>query len=93
MITMRTIICNDSTNDCIDKFEKSLHRFADAFNALQWLLCRNPDIGHHLYDGWYLYVQAPDLLAGTPEIWVLYKFNEDEVSISALHAERSEALE
>lgn len=85
----RTIVLQPSASKACDSFNKEFDRFEEAFDGLQWLLTRNPDKGRRRSTGdiqWHVYVQAPDILAKTPEIWVLYRYDEDEVVIEALNA-------
>ena len=55
-------------------------------------LSRNPDIGYRHQnnnghpDNYRLHIQAADELAKTPEIWVVYTFDENEVVIHEINA-------
>lgn len=69
-------------------------RFEDAFMGLEWLLARSPNRGRRgRIDGANvrIYVQRGDRTAGTPEIWVVYTYNDDQVVIKALRVLESEA--
>jgi hypothetical protein len=62
-------------------------RFDDAWDGLFWLLARRPEaLGVTPLTGQSsprLYVQEGDIAAGAPEIWIVFKFNNDEVEILA----------
>ena len=83
----RTVILENGAQVAVDSYKKSLNRFADSFDALEWLLARSPKNGEVLGGGYYLYVQGADEIAETSEIWVLYKFNIDEVTIYQVYSE------
>ena len=88
--TFRTVVLNDGIDDEIDQLKDTIERFDDTYRALEWILARNPEIGQHrVVDGsrWYVHVQASDRLAHSPEIWVLYQFDDNEVTIFGLRAE------
>lgn len=80
----RTIVLEARAQLTADAAAENHHRFQDAFDGLQWLLARTPDIGSVAeIDGidWWVYVQSSDEIAKTPEIWVLYKITKNEVII------------
>ncbi len=86
---LRTVILEHGIQEKIDECCKKFERFEQAFDALQWLLARSPDRGkHRTINGarWAVYVQGVDRLAKTPEIWVLYQYDDDQVTIFGLSA-------
>ena len=86
---LRTIIQEDAAQRAADLFEEQFPRFDEAWHGLTWLLARNPDRGlSRTIEGreYRLYVQAGDDLAGTPELWVLFSYDENEVVIYGLNA-------
>lgn len=75
----------------IDEFSASIPRFDEAMEALKWLLARNPQpdgsLRREVGDVWWTaYVQAGDALAKTPDIWVTYTFDANEVVIFGVNA-------
>lgn len=72
------------------------NRFEDAFFALQWLLARRAStlglakIGAE--NGERVYVQAGDEIADTPDIWVLFSDQPNEVVIWDLKVVKAEPI-
>jgi hypothetical protein len=79
-VRLRSIVEESAAKRAADSFMERLHRFEEAWDALKWLLSRNPYIGTaQLGDdgeqtGYWLYVQATDIFAKTPELWIVYSF-------------------
>lgn len=81
----RTVVRYEGVSNACDEYEKTVHRFEEAYRALEWLLARNPFRGMKIgRSDWYVYVQDGDRAARTPAIWVLYTFTDNEVFIHAL---------
>src|SRR5439155_9442767 len=61
-----------------------VRRTDDAYQGLEWRLSRRPDHVVHIGNGYYLYKQLgyPTLRIST--ITVLYRFDDNEVLISAI---------
>ena len=78
-----------------DDYEVDLGRFEEAWNGLEWLICRTPEIGVRKVSGgttYWLYKQDSDIFAMTPVITILYTFDETQVvvkDIEATEADRS----
>ncbi len=91
----REIIEDLEAQEAADQFRVQFDRFEDAFEALKWLLARKCDEIEALrrsVDGveYHLYRQASDPIAGTPEIVVLYTYDDDQVTIIGLNADEPE---
>lgn len=90
--TLRGIAEELDVAEHVDLYTEKFPRFAEAWEALKWLLSRNPEPkGSALKitpDGlrYRAYVLAGDPLAGTPNIWVLYKHDEMSVAILGIQA-------
>jgi len=86
----KTVILTQSVQEKADTAAKKFDRFQEAFDALQWLLARNTDIGFSKSQDnaeWHIYVQAGDPLAQTPEIWVLFIVSDNEVTLLKINVE------
>lgn len=84
---LRSVIQNNDVSRQVDQNADAFNRFNEAWQALEWLLARTPDIGiqNTEHEGKYwLYVQAGDSLAGTPEISVVYSFTSSEVTLYSI---------
>jgi len=84
----RTIVLSDHAARQVDQATNDFDRFADAWFGLEWLLARTPDIGSEAsIEGvaWWVYVEPTDPLAETPEIWILYKIEKNEVFIEEIN--------
>lgn len=83
---LRTVVEETDVSPLIDHFTRQFPRFDEAWVGLQWLLARNPrpqGCAAREVDGVYysVYVAAGDEVAGTPDIWILYTFDNAEVVI------------
>lgn len=83
----RTVVLPPAMQAVHDEYRRGIARFDEAYMALEWRLARAPDHtgAAALHPGWRTHVQAADMDAGTPEIWVLYSFDDREVIIRDLH--------
>lgn len=73
--------------EAVDDATPKFARFDQVFMGLEWLLARSPSRGlRGRINGEpvRIYVQGGDTTAATPEIWVVYTYNDDEVVIKAL---------
>lgn len=80
-ITLRTIRYENEASRWIDCHSSSSNRIGEAITGLEWVLARNPEIGERLNSEHWVYVQSEDKYARTPELWVVYAFDEDQVQI------------
>ena len=93
----RTVVETAAAQSAVDGYAGQFNRFEDAFEALKWLLAHRCDdlpslrrtVGGVEY---VLYKQAGDIIANTPDITVVYTFDDDEVTILDVHAEEREDL-
>jgi hypothetical protein len=92
--TLRGIVEELDVSEYVDLFSEKFPRFDEAWEALKWLLSRNPEPkGSALKimpDGasrYRAYVLAGDPLAGTPDIWVVYTSTDSEVNIMGVNAQ------
>jgi len=82
----------DSAEPDIERYTKTIPNFGLAWDALVWLLARKCDdiaITSKQIDGvsYHLYVQASDDLAGTPQVVVLYTYDDNYVDVLGVLAE------
>lgn len=92
----RTVVEDKAVSKAASGFEKKFDRFEEAFDALKWLLARKCDsvksgIRTVERTTYYLYQQASDPLAETPSIIVLYTFDDNEVRLIAINAEKTKS--
>jgi hypothetical protein len=92
-IVLRTVIEETAVSKAGDAFSQVFPRFDDAWDALKWLLAREPaqkNAARHVANGGtaavMVYVQAADPLAKTPEIWVVYTYTSDSITILGVNA-------
>lgn len=79
---MRSVVHSHAVTEWMDSHPSNEHRVDEAVEGLEWVLARNPWIGKKLVAGENrVYVQAADPYAGTPEIWVVYSFDDNEVTL------------
>jgi hypothetical protein len=93
--TARTIVEEVAVELAVDRFSKKFPRFSDAFEALKWLLARKVETLQAAMRTennvtYYLYRQAPDALAETPAVSVVYTYDQNQVVLLDLRAEKGE---
>lgn len=89
----RTVVESAAATASVDKFSDEFDRFDQAWEGVKWRLSHKPEIGKRgEYSGlqFCLYNFAGDTIAGTPEIWVVYSYDDDEVLIERVHAVHAE---
>ena len=95
---LRGIVEELDVSEHVDLYSERFPRFNEAWEALKWLLSRNPEpkgsarkVNSDNPDGprYRAYVLAGDWLAGTPDIWVVYAYNDAEVTIFGVQAQEA----
>lgn len=90
--TLRGIVEELDVSEYVDLHSETFPRFSEAWEGLKWLLARNPELkGSALRRTeagqlFRAYVLAGDPLGGTPDIWVVYTYNESEVVVVSVAA-------
>jgi hypothetical protein len=86
---LREIVEENEAQHSAEVYSGEFPRFDEAWDALKWLLSRNPSIGaHKTVNGveYFLYVSESDLFAKTPTISIVYTYNEDQVIVHDIRA-------
>ncbi len=91
----RTIVEEKIVEKKVDRFSRRFGRFEEAFEALKWLLARKCDdigslsrvVGDVDYS---IHRQAGSAVTNTPDITVLFTYDDDEVIIIDVRAEKPE---
>ena len=92
-IHAREIVEEQSVSGAVDEYSKQYARFDKVYLALTWLLARRchdlPGRRPREVDGvqYYLYKMQGDPMADTPDIVILYTFNDQQVNIIAVEAQ------
>ena len=90
--SLRGVVEEHDVSERIDLLSEQFPRFAEAWDALKWVLSRNPEpkgsagklsANDRRYRA---YVLAGDPLAGTPNIWVIYTFDDNQIVILGVEA-------
>lgn len=92
-VVLRSVIEEQDVSETADQLSAKFPRFDDAWDALTWLLAREPNqknaarraIGEPPTE-YMVYIQAGDRIARTPDIWVLYTYTIDVVRIISINA-------
>jgi hypothetical protein len=99
-VVLRTVIEEKAVSDAVDRFSVTFSRFDEAWDALRWLLARDPaqkNAARYLDEGVsqrsMVYVQAGDPIARTPDIWVVYTYTDGTVTIMGINAVEARAEE
>ena len=83
----RTVVLEDAAERAAETARAQNQSFEHALDGLLWLLARDPNQGIMRRLGGIdvqVYVQGSDPLAGTPEIWVVFSHDPDQVTIHAI---------
>lgn len=91
-IKLRTIVYEDSCTAEIAAANEEWTRFDEAWEGVEWLLARNPrppgsflSLNHDGHE-FYIYGCRGDADADVPDMWIFYRYNEDEVVIYGINA-------
>ena len=68
----------------MDRAIKEFARGEMAYNALEWALAHDPQIGTHRKGRFWIYSQSGDKTVRKPDLTVLYSFTDDEVTLHAV---------
>ena len=83
----RTVVLDPQPQRAVDAAMAVAPRFEEVFMGLEWLLARSPGRGlkGRINDQTvWVYVQGGDRTADTPELWVVYTYDDEQVVIRAL---------
>ena len=95
LVHARTIIEDEEVRVSVEEYHRQYPRFEEAFEALKWLLARRCDDVQTLTcnDGgidYYIYRTSGDEIAKTPDILVLFTFDDSKVTLHGIQAKKSE---
>ena len=83
---LRTIRYDASAEKSTENHEKKGRRQQDQVHGIEWRLARRPEdgdaiggIGHHLL------VVPGQALSETGDVWIVYSFDDEYVTIHAIH--------
>jgi hypothetical protein len=84
-VTHRTIAYEARAQQVIDEYTDPHDRFHDQLQGLEWLVARSPSIGlaaqKDLPTQHLLYVSKGDAFAKTSDIWLLYSYDDETVTV------------
>lgn len=79
---LRTIVEENVVADALRAVQKVNNLIGEAFEALKWLIARNPLRGTLIEDGFYMHKQQGN--NHLPNITILYSFDGNQVCILIL---------
>ena len=91
--SFRQVVEEHEVSAKVDEFCASLHRFDEAYEALKWELARGcGDLegkNEATFDGkvYHLYRQDGDPMAGTPNIVVLFTYDDKQVNLVSVRVD------
>lgn len=75
----------------LEKFEDPHDRFHDQLMGIEWLLCRTPSIGRPKSkdspEAELLAVWKGNVHIGTNDVWLLYSFDDESVTVHGIKVE------
>ena len=84
-VTNRTISYEPAAQVVLDSFSNPHDRFQDQLMGLEWLLSRTPQVGvpatSDEKERFLLLVSKGDEAAGLGDIWILYSYDENVVTV------------
>jgi hypothetical protein len=90
LVNYRTIVFEHPAEAEIGRFADPDHRFHEQLRALEWLLCRTPEVGLPRQksepEAFLVHVVKGDDLAKTSDLWILYSYDADEVTVHAMRS-------
>jgi hypothetical protein len=93
---LRSIVLESEASAEHDAFAAAFPRFDEQWRGAEWFLARTPEVGvskQHEGIPIYLLVRRGDPLANTPDLAVIYTFDEKEVVVHAIKATQPIAQE
>ncbi len=88
-VTLRTIAYEKNAQDVLDQFTDPHDRFHDQIMGIEWFLARTPSVGIPAQKDeptdFLLYVSKGDSMAGTKDIWLLYSYDDGNVTVYGLN--------
>lgn len=86
--TYRTVVRDGPAEAFLRQNAVPGERFDDQWRGIEWLICRTPEIGlprdKEQAGKFNLLVFAASDVAKTREVWVLYSYEDDEVTVHAI---------
>ena len=83
----RTVVLDRRAQEFVDLESSRTPRFDDQWRGVEWRLARRPDTGIPRLamnqTDFLVYVFPANEFATTRELWVLYSYNQDRVTIHA----------
>lgn len=88
-ITHREVVYEPAARKILDQFTDPHDRFHDQLMGIEWLLARTPWIGvpatKEDRSKNVLYVCQGDDLAGTSDVWLLYSYDDERVTVQGIN--------
>ncbi len=86
MAIARTVVEAAGITSLIDASIVKYPKFEDLWDAMKWILSRDPTCGYQIDKSDYFLIKSDPNNShyGAPSIRVLYKFSNDDVSILAI---------
>ncbi len=81
---LKTVVSAHEVAAAVAAETEAFPRLPEAWDALEWLLARSAsEIGRpHIGDETLrLYVQADDIIANVPAIWIVYRVGADQIDV------------
>ncbi len=87
-LTLRTVVLDEKALEFHEQAMDRNCRFDDQWAAVEWLLSKAPENGQFRDEDYphrnLIYVVPADELAGTKELWVLYSYDSQQVTVHAI---------
>lgn len=90
---IRGVVQEIKVTERVDELSQTFHRFQEAYEGLEWLLARDCEnllkfsqIKTVKGKRHYLYRQAGDPIARTPDIVVLFTYDDNQVNLIGIDA-------
>lgn len=89
-LNARTVVLDPEAEKFVVRAEAAHPRFEAQWRGVEWLLARSPEIGRprdpHEPMKYLVHVVPENSLATTHELWILYSYDIDEVTVHRARA-------
>src|SRR6266849_10953198 len=90
-LKLRVVVLTEDAEMELEEARHQFARFDDAWDGITWLLARNPTPVESFTTTWngqefVLYGFEGDLAAKIPNMWLVYQYDDEQVTIHGINA-------
>jgi hypothetical protein len=81
---MRVVVQERDVTKDVEDARHAFRMIDDVMMAIEWTLCRDPNVGIHKEGRFWVYGQAGFRIHRIPDTKVLYSFTDEQVTLHAI---------